>query len=472
MLEIAILADLHLTRFPRTAQYKALAYARERILRKKPDVLVCLGDMTAVGDAEAAAAFREAFRDLPLKRLFLPGNADLRRGEDNPAVALLSEGKLIEEDGFRLLGLDTSEKTLSREDRELLARADGRTLVFMHHPPEEVAGWDRRAESCMAVIYGHRHFFLREGNRISVNALDPDKAMGGPPEITWIALDGKDVKVTRETLPGYGPEGIEDKAGISCFSTEAVLWAAENRVPSIELRPGSVSWERPALPEAVARWRERGGKYLSLHMPDYGAGCDEAALDEAIAFAGMIGVDGATFHVPKLSVGEMKTEWNAISAWLAGKIGRLPPETTVGIENLHMTPAERPDDARRFGYTPEECVAYADGMARRCGERRVGILLDVGHARYNGIYAEEYPVGVWYALCGERIVAYHLHQVAYKDGELFNHNPIESVYGPLISYCGFSWCWNDGILPKRPAFAEIRGEYAGSYRNLSGRKSE
>ncbi|MBR0143360.1 MAG: TIM barrel protein [Clostridia bacterium] len=469
-MKIAVFADAHVSSYENTSQLAALRYAVRRIREERPDAAVSLGDATAFGTKEAALLFRKETAELPCPKLFLPGNSDLRAGAGE-VRELVSEGRILDVGGWRLIGLDTSEGRLREEDKRLLEGDPGRSVVFLHHAPSEVCGGrdKKRLDRFPAVVYGHVHYGKREENEIAVRALDPDKAIGGPPSLLWLEAGEDGIRTEYEPCMDFAPEEIAEYAGISCFDTGAILWAAENAVPSIEIRPGSVDWDREPLREALDAWRKSGGRYLSLHLPDFGSGCDPAVMDRAVSFAGEIGTDGVTFHVPRIPVAEYEAWKDRLADSVAGWIRALPEGCAAGIENLHMTTQEKDDGARRFGYTPSECLAFSDEVNARFGRERAGLVLDVGHARYNASLASVYPIGDWYAAVGKRIRAYHLHQVILLENGMHNHFPVDSVYGPLISYCGFSWCWNHGILAKRPAFLEIRGDYRTSYAVFTGR---
>jgi len=51
-------------------------------------------------------------------------------------------------------------------------------------------------------------------------------------------------------------------------------------------------------------------------------------------------------------------------------------------------------------------------------------------------------------------------------GALANHQPIESVFGPLISFSSFLWAWRNGQLRHAPMYLEIRNS-AGREASLS-----
>ena len=102
---------------------------------------------------------------------------------------------------------------------------------------------------------------------------------------------------------------------------------------------------------------------------------------------------------------------------------------------------------------------WIDAINETLGEPcRVGHVLDVGHARNNGSLAKKYPISRWYSEMGHRAVAYHIHQsIRREDGQLKNHKPIDSWFGPMINYCGFLWAWEEGLLNHAPVFLEVKG---------------
>jgi len=273
------------------------------------------------------------------------------------------------------------------------------------------------------------------------------------------------------------PEQIDEFLGLSCFKPEIdIPFAVENNIKNIELRPNAVYDDRESLIVHISEWRKKGGKYLSLHMPDFGY--DEAITgakewQDAVQCANELGVDGITVHVPKTSVCNMQTDVAKILVdFLIDNIKKLPKNCVVGIENMHMTAKEQPDSQRRFGYTPSECVQFIKMINAAFGFDRVGSLLDVGHARNNAPYSSIYPLGVWYSEVGRHTVAYHIHQIEMEGTHMENHMPVKSLFGPLISYCGFAYCWNKNIINRKPLFLEIRGGMEQYYLSVEFLKEE
>lgn len=467
--KVALLADLHLPFIETASQYKALEFAVESIERNKPDVIVSLGDMTACGDVCAAQHFLDIMNRFALPKLFVLGNSDIRTKENVQKIRMLESEKELTVNGFRLIGLNTADSVLKEDDKKLLATADEQTIVFLHHPPQHTskaskAFFENWLESgtYKACVYGHLHLFEQDGKSYSIQALDPDKAIGEPPCVTYMMIDDEKISLEFDYFPCHRPSGIEDYIGLSCFDWyKDIVYAADHGIQNIELRPGVINCVPEALGEKVAYWRRKGGKYLSLHMPDFGYDngiMETENWEKALRLANYLHVDGVTVHVPRVSVEKMTGDVKSdVLAFLQRAITTLPDGCVVGIENMHMTDGEKADESRRFGYIPEECLELVSDINDIFGYERVGVLLDVGHARNNPPYSQKYNISSWYALVGSQTVGYHIHQVLMTPDGMENHTAIMDVFGPLISYCSFSDCWNNGQINKKPVFLEIRG---------------
>lgn len=470
MVKIAVIADIHLTYLKGTVQYDAFEFALAGIKKSQADMVVCLGDVTADGDVGAAKYFLKRMEEVDIPKLYILGNSDIRTKETVEEIKILQTNPQTEVGGVRCIGVNTSSGELSDDDIKLLQTSDKRTLVFMHHPhwcsmtekgSASVKSFQENG-NYLALIHGHMHYYEKNGNVYSVQALDPDKAIGEPPCVTYFIVDNNEIRVEFDYFPSEMPVGMDEYLGLSCFCPETdIPFAVENQIMNIELRPSAVYDDYDKLSECVDLWRKNGGKYLSLHMPDFGYDgkiIGESKWDDAISFAKKIGVDGVTVHVPLVSLASMNAGADSVlTDFITNKIKQLPKNCTVGIENMHMTASEKDDSQRRFGYTPDECLQFMNMINAAFGYERAGLLLDVGHARNNAPYSEHYPIGAWYGEVGKYTVAYHIHQVTMGDNGMENHMPIKSLYGPLISYCGFAHCWNNNKINQKPLFLEIRG---------------
>lgn len=468
MVKIAIIGDIHLPYEKSATQYKALDFAVESIQRSGADAVVCIGDTTASGDLCSAEIFLKKMKEITLPKLFILGNSDLRNEETKKEIEFLKTENVLEIGGLRLIGLNDADMNLDDADKALLMATDKNTVVFSHHPPSCMNGesgeymnkWLEENEY-LAYVYAHMHIFEQTGKIYSVQALDPDKAIGEPPCVTYLTFGDK-IEVEFEHFPCDKPENVGEYLGLSCFNPVLdIPFATDNGLKNIELRPSAVDVDLEMLAEKIAYWRENGGKYLSLHMPDLGyknGFLGKEQWEKAVKLACCIGVNGVTVHVPQISVKDMKSHiGDEFLDFMADMIGQLPEKTVVGIENMHMTAKEKPDEMRRYGYTPEECLEVVKNLNERFGYERVGNLLDIGHARNNPPYSQKYNLSSWYSMLGKQTVGYHAHQVIITPDGMENHTAITEPFGRLISYCSFANCWNDGVINRKPVILEIRG---------------
>jgi len=218
--------------------------------------------------------------------------------------------------------------------------------------------------------------------------------------------------------------------------------------------------------ECIEKWRESGGENLSVHLPDVayinGEVSTDKRFDEYINLAERIKVNRITQHVPRVSVRTVNEEANVlekISEFLSDKFNGIGHDIVIGIENMHMTAEDTPDDNRRFGYIPGECILFMQTLAAKC-RHKVGINFDIGHARNNVPYSRTYQISTWLSQLGKYIVGYHIHQVELKDGIFENHMPITDIYGQLISFASFFKCWAEERINKAPVIFEMRPEGA------------
>jgi len=469
MLKIALLGDLHLPFCENAVQYQALEFSIKSINENNPDVIVSLGDITACGDINAAEIFLAKMKLISKPRLMVLGNSDIRNKETLEKIKILEENYDINLRGIRLVGINNADGIIHSDDRKRLLSIDNNTILFMHRPQNDLVSesaefFDKccKENKPLAIVCGHLHFFKKIENNYLIQALDPDKAIGEPPCVTYMLIDGKDISFEFDYFPFSLPTDIKDYLGLSCFNWfEDIPFAADNGIKNIELRPGVIRCDVDLLIEKIRYFREKGGNYVSLHMPDFGYNGEITGAyewEEAIKLANILNVDGVTVHVPMASVEDMQgSAKKIILDFVCEKLSKLSSNCKIGIENMHMTKADTPDNHRRYGYTPYECLEFISCINAVLGNDRVGALLDVGHARNNAPFSQKYNLGAWYSIIGKKTVAYHIHQVILTEKDMENHCKIDNLYGPLISYVGFFSCWNNGILNKAPIFLEIRG---------------
>ena len=456
----AVLADLHLCGDNRTSQYAALLDACAIIRRERPDVLLSLGDASAFGSEEDTRLYLRALRDTGVPLLSVAGNSDLRAPETASANrTALSVGSPLRLGPYTVLGLDDADGTLRESDSaalELAISAGAPLLVCMHMRVPLPA-----LPEGSVVLTGHTHdaaIWREDGvTYCRVPAADPDKAIGVPPSIALLCMEGETVSLrTIPLLRAHHASDLPAYLGFSCYDPlPDIDHAVACGVRSIELRPGVIDTDRAALREKIRIFRAFGGRYLSLHLPDMPReGIDDALLRH-LELAESLGADGVTIHIPGETPEAFRQDaglYAAYAAHYAALAERLDDRIGIGVENMHTTPGRTSDSTRRWGCVPEEMLAFRQTVNALLGRERVQLHLDVGHARNNAPFSQCYPVSVWYAQLGDVCNAYHVHQVS---PQLQNHQPIEEPYAPLVNYSGFLWSWESGLLRRRPVVLEI-----------------
>lgn len=472
-MNICFMCDLHLSFDENALQYDIAQWAIADILRKKPDCIVFAGDVTGDGGLEVYRQFINKMQSLNIPFLYIPGNSDLRCKESRDEIrAMASEIESCIED-VKIYALNDCEGLITDEQFSAIENAEDDSIVFMHHPaatfPEEARErferWRAQHKNTM-VFYGHLHRSIVDENTVSLQAMDPDKAIGENPCITY--FDTQTRKLRKAYYFSPVPTDIHGYLGISCYNTiEDVLFSAEKRLKTLELRPQCIKEDRTKLVDAVEKWRISGGENLSIHFPDVQFDNGNIAvknIEQYIELANQLKIDRITQHVPKVSVGTVKNDPSVldyICDYMADKFNAIDRDIVVGVENMHMTGEEIPDETRRFGYTPEECILYAQKLENRC-RHKVGINLDIGHARNNAPYSQKYQISTWLSQVGKYVVGYHIHQVTMSGGKFHNHMPITDIYGKLISFASLFKCWSLGKANKAPVIMEMRPE--GSYK--------
>jgi hypothetical protein len=492
--KIAVIADIHLPDVHGTAQEAALAYALNRLRVEKPDVVLIIGDATACGTLESAERVRTMLDESGLCFRMIPGNSDERTPALLPAVTdRLTADTPFYSDEYVVCLLDITDGKVNPRGidylKELMETPEPRPIILGSHYPIAVCMEDPYVHSLIEAgkislfIGAHAH---RDQERMiakmsvhTVRGLDPDKAIGAPPAVTLFEFKDQEWRTfhlpfEEGTVTGWSSllrREFIDYLGFSCMSKslEGLHSASLHDVWHVELRAhNALAVPREELLNAVRHWREAGGKYLSMHMPDlsYGSECSAIAgadaFRDAVSLALELEVEHMTLHVPRVSVEQMRLEGN-IWGSIAGTFLELIKEPiargmVIGVENLHMSPTEPAGNLRGFGYLPAECHEWVKSLRKASGYDHIGIHLDIGHARNNAPFSKKCGVGQWYALIGKEIIGYHLHQVTLIDGIMRNHYPIMDIYGPLISLSSFFWGWKTGCLCHAPMFLEIRSD--------------
>jgi hypothetical protein len=509
-MRIAIIADVHLPDVGGTAQETALVWALESLARQPPDVVVFAGDLTAAGTRGSAQRFRTIVEQHGprLRYLITPGNSDRRRPADWPDVqrCLASAGS-ANGPGWAVVLLDTSTGRTTDEGRQdLVCLLDGEpganVVLITHVPPEQLPAADRHwlgeiveTHRIRLLIAAHHHRDAEQRLHATpvhlIRGLDPDKAIGGPPCISLFE-DGAHGWERRDwVFPGGLPQGwseterrgFVDLLGFSCMQdTLSGLEQARRRlIRVVEIRADDAGKRSgTAVAEALAAWREANGAYLSVHMPSLRWDREARVVQgiegwrRAIEMAMTSKADALTIHVPGAPVGDMRPGGAArepFAAFLAESLRTVAEKgLTIGFENMHATGGETLDENRHFGYTPAECLDWVRCLRDRLPTgARVGVHLDIGHARNNGLLATEFPLGSWYTLVGATATGYHLHQVVNDGTGMRNHHAFQGLHGPMCSLSSFLWAWETGQLRHAPMYLEIRAPERGwqAYEHLA-----
>ena len=466
-MNICFFCDLHLSTVKGAPQYSALEWAISDMKSRDTDLAIYVGDVTSDGNRDVYYSFIERMNDSGLDYLFIPGNSDVRDERFCDELVRLSSDVVNVRSGVKIYAVNDATGYVDDETLNILDASEDGGIVFMHHPvhahPEKIRTrleHFKETHPNSRIFFGHVHRFYEKENDVSLQALDPDKAIGECPCITYYDTDSRDI--TRSYFDCPVPDDIYDYIGISSYRPEEhILLATERDIRYLELRPNVASMDEERLLELISGWRRAGGEHLSIHLPEIGYAdgevITEKSLDRLIYLADLLGADRFTQHVPRVSVKAVRENnecLSAIAEALGKKLDKITREIVVGVENMHMTNGENPDDSRRFGYIPSECLEFMNELAKHT-RHRVGINLDVGHARNNAPFSQNYQIGAWYSEVGPYAVGYHIHQVKWGMEKWENHTAITDVYGNLISYASFFRMWSDGKMAKAPFVFEM-----------------
>lgn len=474
-MRICFLSDLHLGYNKNAVQYEAFDYACEDILRKKPDLVAVAGDITSDGNIFAAKRFIKKIYSLHIPLVIVPGNSDYRTAKNVSYMADLATPLVTKLGDIQIFAVRDASGTITPESLEALQSAGDNDIVILHHPAEsleeqskkEFLAW-RAAHPNTRVFHGHLHKSGMNGTTCSLQALDPDKAIGENPGFLY--YDTETGVCEKQSFFCPIPTDLLDYVGIVCHDVlEDLKYSTAQRLKCAELPIEALNAPRDELFELLSAWRKAGGSNLSLHAPDvtvYSTGITEAERwDRFVDLAMYLGADRVVLRIPTITLETMRKNRDILGSvveFLTRRFAMLPDKCVIGVENMHMSGKERPDSTRRFGYLPEECVSFMKRLQERC-PRRIGLNVDVGNARNNQPFHERYQLGTWYVETGRYAVGYHLHQVQTSPSGLVDHLPFTEVYGGLISLASFFRTWSDGVLNHAPVIFDIQGhgEYTG-----------
>ncbi len=471
-MKFALMGDLHLTDNPNSVKFSTVDWALAEAARQQVDAVVGFGDLTATGTAAQTQLWYEYLRRYPLAFYPTVGNAELRSGD--PAGRTGQDIAAPPE--LPLFLLDTSSSQPDSAGLAALEKlpAGKGCLLATHYPPrlweapaQEVLRAAQARRAVTAVIAGHVH----EDSDTTSRGLDPDKASGGPPQILifeWQSDRGW--RKTSLAQPGVDPaewsagerESLREVLGVSCMKEplETLAGAAKLQIPVAELRFEALDNESPELFAAVSRWRECGGKNLSLHLPNLrtDSGEEGSELSRGVAAALRLGVDRVTLHVPDVTAAEFPGAQAQLSENFLKVVSPLWQNgVTVGIENLHTRYMKWNDDQRNYGCTIAECSEWITHLREISGSDLIGFHLDIGHARNNVPFSQYEYVSDYFNVPELPIKGCHFHQICkLSENNFKNHIPLESFYGKIIPLSSYFLARRAGMVPQdMPVILEI-----------------
>ncbi len=466
-MKICFFCDLHLPTNLNALQYDALDWLILDTKEKSPDLIVYAGDITCCGNKDVYISFIEKMKCLGIPFLFIPGNSDLRDHSSYELLKTISSPILTIKDGVKIFAINDCDRTINEQTFIELEKLDNNSIIFMHHPISELLEpyksrfltLRKNKPSCF-LFFAHNHIFNINAKDVSLPALDPDKSIGSSPAIAYFDSQSKQISLSYFDCPI--PKDFVQNLGLSVYDFERdINFAIKNHIGYLELRPDCYNSGKPAI-NLINKWKKTCGKQLSIHLPEISFKNRmvvlDKNLDKLLAFAKMVKATRFTQHVPLASLESINQDQQSldkIAKALCKKLMPLGNGITLGVENMHMTEGEQADDSRRFGYTPEECIAFMNALKKVC-PFFIGINFDVGHARNNAPFSSIYQISTWLAMVGNYAVGYHIHQVTLGENGFNNHMPITSVYGNLISYASLFKYLSQNKINIAPLILEMR----------------
>lgn len=478
-------ADPHISDVLNTSQEAAVDWALRTALELKPDALICAGDVTACGNADAAMRFLEKLYALPFPSIVVPGNSELRNVYTAPILERLFSAypNGLKLGGIRIIGMNFSHDSISPEERKRLSelQSDEKLILVSHqghrHLDEDsrafLSSWiAERKKKILIYLTGHIHVqsdVIFEGVReFSLRAIDPDKCVGGLPQLLQVDVDESGLKITEHVFTegqlcewsDAEKQEFLNLLGVTCYHPE------QDMEEVIRLGIRHMEWRyvsEETLP-LLKRWREKVEGTFSLHMPSltYDGGVrGEESFASCAQNAVDAGADMITVHPPFIK-NRFMYKYGAFEKLADSMARALRPVYEAGIkimvENNHTNFGTSPDVyEREFGCSPVEVMTWRYALDERLGKGACGIRLDIGHARNNVPVSQDYPLGKWYPVMGPYARTYHLHQtVSERGGKMRNHFPITGINDGFIAFCGFLHDWHTGVLTHGPVILEIR----------------
>ena len=468
-MKIAVLGDLHLTDNFGSVKLSVLEWALQTAAKLECSFICCIGDLTAQGSDRQTEEILKRLKKCGIPFCSTPGNAELRLFPDgrNEAKFNLPPGE-----SFPLILINTAKDEPAAEELNKLAALPEQAgfLLATHNPPAE---WSPGAREILAaaqhrgavtsVIAGHFHHD-EEG---ILRGLDPDKASGGPPMFavfermksgTWTRSDMVMPGVDSVEWTKSEREEFRRNLGFSTMreSVTALEFAALHQVQNVELRLHEAEYSNQLI-KAVSKWRSRGGRILSLHLPDLTLRNDEGALEHYAAMALQLGCERVTLHVPRGTAAEFAPAQDILLEKFRKTLGNLLENNiSIGIENLHTTPEKNTFETRNFGCNIKECRHWITLLRESFSTDLIGFHLDIGHCRNNAPISGRENLSDWYCSMGDLVNGWHLHQMTASHGKFTNHAPLKGWYEKLISLGGLFLALKAKQLKPAPMFLESR----------------
>jgi len=471
---IGLICDIHMPDNKNSAQAVFLEKALQQMKNDGVSIVINLGDTTASGELGGFEYYIKCTDGFECHNLI--GNSDVRNEKTAQKFLKTSTSFKVKCKEKTLYGINTPYAKIEDNDVKLLSSVMDGDVIFLHHSFPGLCEESRNFLTKLAyerevlIIHAHSHkwldYTLGKSRVVCIRALDPDKSIGNFPCITYFNAENNSFEEKLFSVSKDIMYDVKKFFGISCVDNERdVEFALKNDVYGIELRCSDSNWEPDyTLIPKIEKWRKKTNGCLSVHMPNLrykdGKITGVGQWAAAVEYAKNIDADSLTMHPPRAKIHEMKQKevWDEFLKLYVYAVQNVGESVNIGIENLHMGKGETAEE-RGFGYTPEEVSEWIDAintLVKKDG--RVGHILDVGHARNNGVFTGEYPISRWYEKMGNKVVSYHIHQVTPNgDVSYNNHQPIENWFGPMISYVSFFYNWEKGVINKAPVFLEVKG---------------
>ena len=269
-MKICFMCDLHLPCEKGALQYDVLEWAVEDIRKKGADCIVFAGDVTCDGNESVYKKFLDKISSLEIPFLYVPGNSDLRNSDTKEVIGKLSSPIKNVVEGQVIFAVNDCDATVNDECLSLLEQSDEKSIVFMHHPISSLT--EKSRDSMLSwrcnhkdtkLFYGHLHKSFEDENGISLQAMDPDKAIGENCCIYY--YDTETGKGRKAYYFSPVPTDLYSHFGISCYDIKGdIELACIKGLKNIELRPNCSSYDDTELFALVENWRNTCGENLSV----------------------------------------------------------------------------------------------------------------------------------------------------------------------------------------------------------------